>query len=168
MTKYPLDQLAVIKQRRLEEAEKILKEKKEALAKEEAKLAELEKKRDEVKSHHQDKLTQFRAKLDEGTSTAKLQQMKHYLKLVAEQLSGEERKVDVQKKVVEQAATQVELARIDLFKRQKDVEKLRLHHKEWKKEMHIIEERREGVEGDEMGSTMHHLKKAEKKRRTHE
>ena len=42
MTKYPLAQLAEIKKRRLEEAEKIFKEKKAALHKEEEKLHSLE------------------------------------------------------------------------------------------------------------------------------
>lgn len=166
--KYPLDQLALIKQKRLEEAEKVLREKKEALAKEEEKLAHLEKKRDEVKTHYQEKLSQLRAKLDEGTSTAKITQMKQYLKIISEQLVVEEGKVATQLKVVENARTQVEQARQDLFKKQKDVEKLNIHHKEWKKEMHALEEHREGAESDEMGSTMHHLKKTEKKRLTDE
>jgi flagellar biosynthesis chaperone FliJ len=42
--KYPLDQLVAIKQKRLEEAERVLAEKKSILAQEEQKLAALEKK----------------------------------------------------------------------------------------------------------------------------
>ncbi len=168
MEQYPLDQLAQIKQKRLEEAERVLREKKEALAKEQEKMAQLEKKRDEVKAHYKAKLAQLREKLDEGTSSVKITQMKQYLKIVVEDLAVHEKKVDAQNKIVEAAEKQVEDARQDLLKKQKDVEKLKLHHKEWKKEMHVIEERREGVEEDEMGSTMHHLKKTAKKRRTHE
>ncbi|MGH2639687.1 MAG: type III secretion T3S chaperone, partial [Rhabdochlamydiaceae bacterium] len=163
---YPLDQLAQIKQKRLEEAEKILREKKEVLAREQEKLTQLEKKRDEVKAHYKAKLTQLREKLDAGTSSTKITQMKQYLKIVVEDLTLEEKKVAAQSQVVETAEKQVEEARQELFKKQKDVEKLKLHHKEWKKEMHLIEERREGNEGDEMGSTMHHLKKTAKKRQT--
>lgn len=168
MPEYPLDQLAQIKQKRLEEAEKILREKKEALTTEEEKLSQLQKKRDEVKAHYKAKLTQLREKLDEGTSSSKITQMKQYLKLVAEDLVVEERKVEAQEKVVEAAAKAVEEARQELFKKQKDVEKLKIHHKEWKKEVKLAEERLEGQEGDEMGSTMHHMKKTAKKRRTHE
>ncbi len=165
---YPLDQLAQIKQKRLEEAEKILREKKEALAREQEKLKQLEKKRDELKDHYKAKLTQLREKLDEGTSSAKITQMKQYLKIVVEDLAVEERKVSAQEKVVEAAEKQVEEARAELFKKQKDVEKLSLHHKEWKKEMHAIEEQKEGAHEDEMGSNMHHLKKTAKKRREKE
>ena len=43
--KYPLDQLVAIKQKRLEEAERVLAEKKSIQAQEEQKLAALEKKR---------------------------------------------------------------------------------------------------------------------------
>jgi flagellar biosynthesis chaperone FliJ len=165
--KYPLDQLVAIKQKRLEEAEKVLAEKKAILAQEEEKLAVLEKKRDEVKEHYKNKLTQLREKLDEGTATDKITQMKQYLKLVAEDLKVEETKVAAQEKIVAAAQNQVELARQDLFKKQKDVEKLKIHHKEWQKEMHIISERKEAVIGDEMGSAMHTVKKAEKKRKKH-
>ncbi len=163
--KYPLDQLVAIKQKRLEEAEKVLAEKKSILAGEEQKLLNLEKKRDEVKEHYKDKLTQFREKLDAGTATDKIQQMKQYLKLVTEELKVEEQKVQAQIKVVAAAQQQVDLARQELFKKQKDVEKLKIHHKEWQREAHRIEEQKEGVFNDESGSGMHTLKKAEKKRR---
>ena len=164
-SKYPLDQLVAIKQKRLEEAEKVLAEKKAILAQEEQKLDTLEKKRDEVKEHYKAKLEQFREKLDAGTATDKIQQMKQYLKLVAEDLKVEEQKVAAQLKVVAAAQHQVELARQDLFKKQKDVEKLKIHYKEWKQEEHKTSERKEGNLNDEMGSAMHTIKKAEKKRR---
>jgi flagellar biosynthesis chaperone FliJ len=166
--KYPLDQLAQIKQKRLEEAEKALREKKEILAREQEKLKQLEKKRDEVKAHYKAKLTQLREKLDEGTSPSKITPMKQYLKIVVEDLALEEKKVAAQVVVVESAEKQVEVARQELFKKQKDVEKLKIHHKEWKQEMHVTQERRESAEEDEMGSTMHHLKKTAKKHKKHE
>ncbi len=163
--KYPLDQLVAIKQKRLEEAERVLAEKKSILSQEEQKLITLEKKRDEVKEHYKEKLTQFREKLDAGTPTDKIQQMKQYLKLVTEDLKVEEKKVEAQIKVVAAAQQQVDLARQELFKKQKDVEKLKIHHKEWKHEVHRIEEQKEGHFNDEMGSVMHTNKKIEKKRR---
>lgn len=167
MNEYPLDQLVAIKQKRLEEAEKVLAEKKNILAHEEQKLAALEKKRDAVKEHYKAKLAQLREKLDVGTGTEKIQQMKQYLKLVSEELKVEQQKVEAQMKVVASAQVQVDLARQDLFKKQKDVEKLKIHHKEWQKEAHRIEEQKEAVFNDESGSTMHTMKKAEKKRRNH-
>jgi len=159
--KYPLSQLSLIKKKRLEEAEKVLREKKEILTKAEEKLIEIEKKRDEVKTHYQEKLTQLREKLDEGAPPAKITQMKQYLKTVAEDLAREEKKVSAQKEVVKKAEHEVELARQDLFKKQKDVEKLSLHHGEWKKEMRALENRVEERETDEMGNVVHSLKKKE-------
>lgn len=157
--KYPLEQLVAIKKRRLEESEKILTEKKNALAKEEEKLASLELKRDEAKLHRDTKLKQFREKLDAGTTSDKIQQMKHYLKVVDEKLKGEEQKVKDQKKHVDAAEKQVEAARQDLFKKQKDIEKLKIHHKEWEAEMRSQAERKEGTETDDIGGAMHVIKK---------
>ncbi len=157
--KYPLEQLAIIKHKKLDEAEKTLKEKKEALTKEEEKLKALEKERDKVKEHRIAKLEQLRNKLDEGTSTDKIQQMKYYLKVVDEKLKGKEIKVKEQHKQVENAQKQVELARQDFLKKQQDVEKLRLHREEWEKQIRLLLEHVEEVESDELGSAMHARKK---------
>jgi len=160
---YPLEQLAIIKQKKLEEAEKALKEKKEALLKEEEKLKAVEKERDGVKDHRQAKLQQLRNKLDEGTSTDKIQQMKYYLKVVDEKLKTKEKKVKEQQKQVENAQKQIEVAREEFLKKQQDLEKLKLHRKEWEKEMQRILEHAETIESDELGSAMH----ARKKNRQH-
>ncbi len=150
--KYPLEQVATIKQKKLEEAEKALKEKKELLVKEEEKLTVVEAERNKVRDHRKSKLTQLRENLDKGTSTDKIQQMKHYLKVVDEQLKIKEQKVKEQLKHVEAAKQAVEAARENYIKKQQDVEKLKMHRHEWDKEMkaHLLHE--ESVEGDELGS----------------
>lgn len=160
--KYPLDQLILIKQRRLEEAEKILEQKRRLLAQEEDKLLSLEKVRDEVKDHRDSKLQQFRETIDQGSTTDKIQQMRQYLKLVTEKLNVEEKKVEDQQKIVTNVKKQVEDARQDLFKKQKDVEKLKIHEKEWKKEMAHLTQLEEEALTDEMGSAMFVIKKAKK------
>jgi len=161
---YPLQQLAIIKQKKLDEAEKLLREKKLALDQEEQKLVEVEKERDEVKNHRFDKLTQVREKMDEGAPANKLQQMRVYLKLVDEKLKTHEHKVAEQKKKVEKAQEQVEIARKDLIRKQQDVEKMHTHRKEWEQEMKVLEEHHEGIETDEIGSNMHHRLKQQKKK----
>ncbi len=163
--KYPLEQLAIIKQKKLEEAEKVLKEKKEALIKEEEKLKAVEKERDKVKEHRMAKLEQLREKLDAGTATDKIQQMKYYLKVVDEKLKAQELKVKEQEKKVEAAKKQVEVARQDFLKKQQDVEKLRLHREEWDKEMKVHLEHLEGIESDELGSAMHARRKPPHKKK---
>ena len=54
--KYPLNQLVRIKKRRLEEAERTLKQKRKELEKEIEKQKQAEKVRDESKNHKEDKL----------------------------------------------------------------------------------------------------------------
>jgi flagellar biosynthesis chaperone FliJ len=156
---YPLEQIALIKQKKLDEAEKTLREKKQALEREQEKLAEVEKERDEVKGHRLDKLTQLRSKMDEGAPSDKIQQMRYYLKVVDEKLKVKENKVKDQLKQVENAKQQVETARSDLIKKQQAVEKMQLHRKEWEQEMKALAEHKEGLESDEMGSTIHQRKK---------
>lgn len=165
---YPLEQIAIIKQKKLDEAEKVLRDKKKALEKEEEKLEAVKKERDEVKDHRMAKLTQLREKMDEGAPSDKVQQMRYYLKVVDEKLKTKEHKVKEHQKLVDTAKQQVEIARADLLKKQQDVEKMKTHRSEWEKEMKALAEHKEAVETDEMGSSMHQrLKQAHKKSSSH-
>jgi flagellar biosynthesis chaperone FliJ len=165
---YPLEQIAIIKQKKLDEAERVLREKKKALEREEEKLAAVEKERNEVKDHRFAKLTQLREKMDEGAPSDKIQQMRYYLKVVDEKLKAKEIKVKEQQKHVETAKQQVEAARNDLVKKQQDVEKIQTHRKEWEKEMHALAEHKESIETDEIGAVLHHRRQvAHKKAHPH-
>lgn len=156
---YPLDQLAIIKQKKLEEAEKSLRNAKEHLIKEQEKLEKVIKERDLAKEHQVAKLTQLRAGLDEGLPGIKINQMKTYLKIVDEKLIQKEQKVTEQKKVIKAAEEAVEAARIDLIKKQHDVEKLVEHRKEWEQEQKVLEEHKDNVESDELGAIGHSRRK---------
>lgn len=156
---YPLEQIATIKQKKFDEAEKVLRDKKKVLEQEEERLVAVEKERDEVKEHRFAKLTQVREKMDEGAPSDKIQQMRYYLKIVDEKLKLKESKVKEHQKLVENAKQQVENARADLLKKQQDVEKIQMHRKEWEKEVKAIAEHKEGVESDEMGSSLHQRRK---------
>ncbi len=162
--RYPLEQVALIKARRLEESEKVLKAKKEALVKEEEKLDLLEKEKEKVKHHKQLKLEQLRNELDSESTTLKIQQMKQYLKVVDEQLKQKEAKVKEQQKKVDAAAVAVEEARKDMFQKQHDVEKIQIHRQEWEKEKKDYLEHLDAIETDELGTTSHIRHKKEKNR----
>jgi len=162
---YPLEQLFDIKKKRFDQAVKILEEKKALLDKANAKLYALVQERNEVLEHKTAKLTQFRTEVDAGTTTHKMQQMKIYLKIVEENLSTKEKKVTEQKKVVDAAQKQVEIATEELFQRKKDLEKLEMHKKEWEKEVRYLTEQKETLEQDDQGSSTHALRKKEEKLR---
>jgi hypothetical protein len=164
---YPLEQLVLIKQKRLEEAEKNLRDKKKILEDEEKKLKQVESERDKVKDHRFAKLTQLREKMDEGAPSEKIQQMRYYLKEVDQQLALKENKVKEQKKHVDLAQKNVELARQEFLKKQQDVEKMRLHREEWDKEMKALEMQKEGIETDEMGSAQHIRNVSREKKSVH-
>jgi len=156
---YPLENLVRIKNRRLEEAEKVLKQKKEELKKEQSKQEKLEEERNKTYAHKQDKLKQLRDTLDEGTTSDKIKIMKRYLSTVDEELKQKEKKVQDQIKQVELAKVKVEEALKDLYKKQQDVEKLKMHRKEWEKEQKAEMEAEEAKETDELGSAMHSIRK---------
>lgn len=157
--KYPLEQLSFIKKKKLEEAEKVLRDKKALLVEEEKKLHSLRMERDKVEQHKDLKLNQMREALDAGSATTKIEQMRQYLKLVKEELKIKQKHVDDQNKKVKEAQDQVEIARRQLIEKQKNVEKLAVHQKEWQKERKRKEEHKEDIDYDEMGSAKHIIKK---------
>lgn len=163
--KYPLEQLVLIKKNRFDQAVKTLEEKKELLAKAHEALHKVTVERDEVRGHKQDKLTQLRNALDEGTTTDKIQQMKVYLKIVDEKLAAAEKKVLDAKVKVDAAQKQVDVATQAVFQCKKDVEKLQMHETEWTKEAEYEVRQKEAAEHDEQGSSTYTTrKKAEEKR----
>lgn len=152
---YPLGQIIDVKKRRVEEAEKIVKEKVAALEKEKEKLAQREADRDKVKKHKADKLKQLRDLLDHESTSPKIQQMKVYLKVVDEKLVIEEKKVKEQQEQVNIAEKNLEQARQELHQRRQEVDKLLNHKKDWEKQMAKELQIVEGREQDELGAIMH-------------
>lgn len=152
---YPLKQIIEVKQKRVEDAEKVVIEKKIALEKEQQKLADREAERDKVKEHKDDKLKQLRDAMDNPSTSPKIQQMKVYLKLVDEKLKVEEKKVKDQKEQVALAEKNLDQAKQDLHRKRQEVDKLLTHKKDWEKEMKRELEIMEGREQDELGSIIH-------------
>ncbi|MGR3951892.1 MAG: type III secretion T3S chaperone [Chlamydia sp.] len=152
--KYPLKEVLEVKKRRVDEAEKNVKEKQKLLIAEEEKLKQKEKERDKVLEHYKAKLTQLRNEFDNGTTSAKIDQIKLYLKVVQEKLAVEEKKVKEQQQQVELAQKNVEIAKNQLKDRQREQEKIDLHKIEWSKEMKKELEIEEARFEDDLGSTM--------------
>lgn len=152
---YPLGQVLEVKQRRVEEAEKIVKEKQVLLEKEQDKLAQREAERDKVKKHQRDKLQQLRDAMDHETTSPKIQQIKAYLKVVDEKLKVEEKKVKEQQNQVDIAQKNFDQAKEDLRVKRQEVDKLVTHRKDWEKTMHKELEIIEGREQDELGSIIY-------------
>lgn len=151
---YPLKQVLEIKHRRVEEAEKVWKEKKQLLAKEEEKLKQVEAERDKVLKHKEDKLQQLRDETSHATTSPTIQQMKVYLKVVGEKLQVEEKKVNDQKEQVKNAQKNVDEAKKDLDHKRLEVDKIKTHQNDWEKVMHKELEIIEGREQDELGGIM--------------
>lgn len=152
---YPLQQVLGVKEKRVDEAQRLVVERKSALEREEKKLKQLEEARDEVKRHYKKKLEQLRGALDEGETTDKILMMRQYLESVEEKLAIEEDKVKKQKLQVEQAKTALEEAQQLWRERMKEVDKIKEHRKQWLFEAKRELEREEAKEQDELGSVMY-------------
>lgn len=156
---YPLEDVLKVKIKRVEDAEKALAQRRVELAQEKERLKEREKERDAVKKHMNDKMTQFRLELDSGTNTAKITQMKDYMKVVKERLVAEEKKVDDQKEKVKQAEKRVEDAKAELAIKVKEVDKLKEHKVNWTKGINKEMEEMEAKEQDELGNIVFSLQR---------
>jgi flagellar biosynthesis chaperone FliJ len=158
LPKYPLEQVLEVKKKRVDDAEKVVVEKRKFLEKEQEKLLQCERERDQVKNHYNDKLTQLREELDKGANTAEIQIMKRYLDVVKEKLAKEQAKVAEQQIQVQNAQKQLDEAQAALTQRRLEADKIEMHRKEWlkevRKEMQIAQEKTE----DEIGSIIYQAK----------
>ncbi|MBN2478904.1 MAG: type III secretion T3S chaperone [Parachlamydiales bacterium] len=161
---YPLEELSQIKNKRFEQAIKVLEQKKIALQRELDILKKVELERDKVFKHKEAKLKQLRQSLDEGEKTDEIIKKKQYLEVVKEELLVKEKKVKDQQKNVQEAEKELEIARKDLLAKQKDVEKLKIHRAQWEREMRYVEAQKIQNIEDEIGAAKHILKKKERKR----
>lgn len=160
---YPLKQILEIKKKRVQDQEKVVREKQQLLEKEKQILAQKEAERDKAKNHYQAKLLQMREEMDHGTTSPKIQQMKAYLKVAKERVAAEEKKVKDQQQQVDAAEKNLEVAKNELKRKRLEVDKLTSHREDWtketRKEMEIIE----GREQDELGSLIYTARHSHKK-----
>lgn len=158
---YPLVEVIRIKKRRLDDAEKVLREKKAILEKEQEKLAQLQKELDTAKEKFDTYLQKLRQAMDEGAPSSKIDQHKLHLKDLKELYLLCQKKLDNQKKVVKSAEDAVEIARQDYQQKEKELEKLNIHKSEWVQAMKLEESRQEDIKMDEISTSAHARKKKE-------
>lgn len=151
---YPLLEVLEIKHRRVEVAEKVVKEKLKLLEIEKEKLKAREAERDKVQSHLKDKFAQLRQEFSHSTTSNKIDQIKVYIKVVQERLAVEEKKVRDQKGQVELAEKNVEIAKAQHKARMKEEDKIKTHREIWEKETMRELEIEEVRQTDDTGSTM--------------
>ena len=151
---YPLLEVLNIKRKRVDEAHKVLQEKRRLLLEEEKKLREREAERDKVLKHRNAKLRQLDEILEDITTSDKIQRIKVYIEVVNEKLQAEEKKVEQQKEAVKLAEKEVQLAEENWREKRKEVEKLEIHQEQWTKQMKKELEFEETKEQEELGSSM--------------
>jgi hypothetical protein len=159
MPVYPLHQVLEVKKRRVEDAEKVVQEKRLALEKEKEKLVQCEASRDKVLNHKKAKLKQLRKEMESATTTDKIQQMKVYLKIVDDKLAIEEKKVKDQKDQVELAEKNLQMALHELKLKRQEVDKLNTHKETWLKEARKELEVQEERDMNELGTVTYLIRK---------
>jgi len=153
---YPLKQIAEIKKRRLEEAEKILRQRRDAFDKAEIELKERRKLLNESMNLKLEIIEKHYKKIENGTTADIMERHDHYIKEVINvKIAEEKKRVDAQKKVVKEAEAALELAKVDRLKKNQDLEKIYMHEKEWTTETRKEIDIEEAIVEDELGSIMH-------------
>jgi flagellar export protein FliJ len=158
---YPLVEVIRIKKRRLDEAEKVLREKKEHLDKEKQKLEQCQKEYDTAKQIFDNYLQKLREAMDQGDPTSKIEQHKIHLKDLKERFLVAQKKLEAQKKAVKLAEEAVEIARADYQLKEKELEKLHIHKSEWLQAMNLEVQRKEDVAMDDISTSSFSRKKKE-------
>jgi flagellar biosynthesis chaperone FliJ len=158
---YPLIEVIRIKKRRLDEAEKVLREKKLILEKELEKLKVCQKEHDEAKAVFDNYLQKLRQALDEGEPGKKIEQHKLHLKDLKDKFIATQKKLETQKKAVLLAEKAVEEARSDYQQKEKELEKLHIHKGEWIEALKLEETRAEEIKMDEISTSGFARKKKE-------
>lgn len=162
LPEYPLEQVLDVKKRRVEEAERVVDQRKKELQREEDNLKKCEKERDKVLEHKNAKLAQLREALDEGTTSEDVIAAERYLEIVKEDLVKEEEKVKAQEKVVETAKQALEKAKKELEEKRREVDKILEHKALWVKETKKEQAVQEAIQQDEIGQVMHQSRKRKK------
>ena len=152
---YPLHNLLQVKQHRLQSAERNLAQANRLLEEQKHTLTELEREKLRIEEHRLTHLEELRNKLDSGTTTHVIEQLKSYLDVVVEQLSDKQLAVDRQKQKVEQALERVRFAERRLAMQQKEMEKMNTHQHIWKKAANEQLLAEEALEHDELGNSQH-------------
>lgn len=164
MSKYPLDQLVEIKQKRVDDALKEFLIKKKEHEKEIENLRKAEQKLQEIKDHYDQKVDEFYEDFQKGTTSVKIKRNKQYLKTVLEKVKIEKEKVKLQEQKTEEANQAKLNAKKILDQRRLEVEKLELHHKEWQKEQKELAKQKNILEQDEISGMSHDYHKRKKKK----
>lgn len=153
---YPLEELAQIKKKRLESAEKVLQEKRSLLESEEKRLKEIQERFEEVKKHKAEKIERATEEENSGTTSDRILMTQRYLKYVVnEKLKQEQANLDAQQRKVESAKEEVRKAKELYLKCNQDVEKMRMHKDRWLIEVKKGEALVEANQTDEIGSALH-------------
>lgn len=163
--KYPLTQIEEIKKRRLEEAEKVLREKRLALDAAEKDLEEKRKALNATQALKLEMIEKYYEDIKKGTTSILMERHDNYIREVVNvKLAEEKKKVDDQKKVVKQATIALEIAKEERLKKNQELEKIHIHKKEWTKEVKKEIDLEEAGISDELGTSMHARKMKKDKR----
>ena len=153
---YPLKEIIEIKKRRLEEAEKILRQKQDALVEAEKNLTEKKKLLNASEKVKLEMIEKHYKKIENGTTADVMERHNHYIQEVINvKIAEEKKKVEAQKKVVQEAHVALDKARAERLEKHKDLEKIHTHEKEWSKEAKKELEIFEAIVEDEIGTIIH-------------
>ncbi len=157
--KYRLQALLTIKQRLKKKAEVLLATaiKKHKEAKE--KLEELKEEKKKIKEKWEKARTDMKEKMAEGVAMGKGNLHVNYLRKLEEDEEEKQEEIEDQQEVVQEAEDEVKSARREYIDACKELKVMEKHKELWEKKIKAELTRKEEKEMDELGSTIHQIRK---------
>jgi flagellar export protein FliJ len=157
--KYRLEALLSIKRRLKKKAEALLAVAIKNLTEAKERLKELEKEKEEIVKKWEKSRVEMKTKMVDGSAIGEGKVHLNYLRKLKEDEEEKEEEIEDQKEVVSEAEEEVKSARREYIEACKELRVMEKHKELWQKKVKAEITRREEREMDELGSTIHQLRK---------
>ncbi|MFH1874121.1 MAG: flagellar assembly protein FliH [Pseudomonadota bacterium] len=157
--KYRLQALLNIKQRLKKRAEALLAVAIKSLEKAKEKLDKLKEEKKEIVEKWEKARSDMKQKMADGAVVGKGNVHLNYLRKLKEDEAEKEEEIEDQKEVVKEAEDKVKSARREYIDACKELKVMSKHKELWQKKVKAEISRREEKEMDELGSTIHQIRK---------
>lgn len=157
--KYRLQALLLIKQRLRKKAEIALAYALKALVDARKRLKELEEERARIVKQQREARAEMNKLVNAGAFVGEGNVHVNFMRKLKEDLEAKDEEIEDQKRVVEEKKDGVALARREYIDAAKELQVMEKHKELWEKKMRHEISRREQREMDELGNTIHQLRR---------
>ena len=157
--KYRLRALLTLKARMKKKAEVALAHAIAELKRAKERLEELHEEKEEIKRRWEESRAEMKEKVSHGASVKESNVHVNYMRKLEEDEEAKQEEIEDQEVVVEECETGVATARRDYIDAARELQVMEKHKELWEKKVKQELNRKEAREMDELGSTIHQLRR---------